>query len=205
VEQQLQVDLSRFINFDFPPSYHRKWRLVDSHDHRYWHSSGMVLLSTPPAKSFIFRARINDGAVPQMISRAQQLLSFKELRDEDEPAPPAEVFAKLASMLRRVNGSMKFAMPLGQIASFYGELGVTWRTADGVVKLIVAPGKDPAIVRGKHADPVGSFTTEPASDSNLAMYLDAISAASRPESPSISLDSELAEIWPFPGLTLQQI
>lgn len=84
----------------------------------------------------------------------------EELRDEDEAAPNCDVIQRAFKLIYAAD-KLLGVMPYGQVSTFFGEINVTWRGGDRIVRL--ACFKDhPCIVQtGSLSDQVGHYRSEP--------------------------------------------
>ena len=77
---------------------------------------------------------------------------------------------------------MKAAIPQGQVSVFFGELNITWRSGDRIVRLACFPDRPGLVQTGSLSMPVGSYRSEVNPTAELlAERLDALVSDNDPE------------------------
>jgi hypothetical protein len=84
----------------------------------------------------------------------------QELRDEDEPAPSCEVIQKAFGMIYAAD-KLLGVMPYGQVSTFFGEINVTWRGGDRIVRLACFQDRPTILQTGSFSDPLGHYNSRP--------------------------------------------
>lgn len=96
----------------------------------------------------------------KLIQRILDISQQPELRDEDEPAPTQQVIEQAIHLIRDADNLM-VEMPSGQVSVFFGEVNVTWRAGDRIVRLACFPNRPSVIQTGYLSLPLGSYRSEP--------------------------------------------
>ena len=152
-------------------------------------SSGMPYMeSTPTEQSInmivISNILFDERVVERITQRAHLIAENPLLRDEDEPPPALAVLERFEYMVRRAASLMRNAMQPGQVVSFDGELSVTWRIRDRLVKLICFPDNSSTVQLGSLALPAIPFSsTDNPTPDFLAEKLDSLVAEDDVEGP----------------------
>ena len=120
----------------------------------------------------------------KLIQRILELSRRPELRDEGEPAPAQQVIEQAIQLIRDADGLM-LEMPSGQVSVFFGEVNVTWRAGDRIVRLACFPNRPSVIQTGCLSLPLGSYRSEPNPTGQLlAARLESLVQDNDPEEPS---------------------
>jgi hypothetical protein len=83
-----------------------------------------------------------------------------ELRDENERAPSCEVIQRTFQLIYAADKLLGM-MPYGQASTFFGEINVTWRGSDRIVRLACFQDRPSIVQTGSLSDPVGHYTSKP--------------------------------------------
>jgi hypothetical protein len=98
----------------------------------------------------------------QIIKRIEEVVSDPSLRDEDEPPPPAGVADEAIALIRDAAEKLARPMLAARVSTYYGELNITWRSGDEIVRLACFPGGRPSVIQfGSLASPFGSYKLVP--------------------------------------------
>lgn len=99
------------------------------------------------------------GKADEIIQRILYAAVDPDLRDEDESAP---TFKVIQETVRLIRGAEKLldAMPSGQVSTFYGEINITWRAGERIVRLACFPERPSVVQSGSLSLPVGSYRSE---------------------------------------------
>jgi len=117
----------------------------------------------------------------RIISRIMNLTHAESLRDEGEVPPPQIVVDRLVQLIRDAAGAT-LAMPHAQVSSFYGEVNVTWRIGDRIIKLAAFPDRPTLLQTGSILMQAGSFRAEPnPSPQRIADEINSLLPANDPE------------------------
>ena len=119
-----------------------------------------------------------DGATG-IIDRMHRIVTNNVEREEGEPAPSQETCETLVNLLRDTENLVGY-VPMGDVATFYGEISVTWRNGDHMVSVFV-DSSGTSIHYGKLTkDGVGGYANEPlAGAAVLAAKLKALRASTQ--------------------------
>jgi hypothetical protein len=82
-----------------------------------------------------------------------------DLRDENEPAPSREVIKKAIRLIDCAD-ELVGEMPAAQVSSFFGEINITWRAGDRIVRLACFPDRPSIVQTGSVSLPVGHYESE---------------------------------------------
>jgi hypothetical protein len=82
-----------------------------------------------------------------------------DLRDEDESAPTLPVIQEAAQFVRGAEKLLS-TMPPAQVSTFYGEINITWRVGDRIVRFACFPDRPSLLQTGSLSLPVGSYRLE---------------------------------------------
>ena len=96
--------------------------------------------------------------IDRIMHRVQEIVADQELRDEGEPAPPQDVIDQFEEIIRRTS-ALTPILP-GQISVFFGELNMTWRSGDRIVRFACFPGRPSVLQIGSISMPVGSYQSQ---------------------------------------------
>lgn len=114
-----------------------------------------------------------------IIRAISSLAAGQELRDEDEPAPPRSVVKRAVQFVRGAD-KLLGGVPPGQASTFYGEINVTWRSGDTIIRLACFPSGRSLIQVGSLSLPPGSYRSEENPNTMLlAARLNALASLSR--------------------------
>jgi hypothetical protein len=117
------------------------------------------------------------GAIPTVASIEQagsQRFSF----DEDEMAPPPPVIAEAVRIVQEAAGLLSDEMPHGRVSTFWGEVNVTWRSGENIVRLACFPNRENLVQVGSLSSPLGSYRSEFATAELLASRLEELNRES---------------------------
>jgi hypothetical protein len=95
----------------------------------------------------------------KIVNRILSAVVDSDLRDEDEPAPSIKV-AKKAIYLIRGAEKLLGKVPQAQVSTFYGEINISWRSGDKIVRLACFPDRPSVIQVGLLSLPIGSYRSE---------------------------------------------
>lgn len=98
-------------------------------------------------------AHRNEGK--ELLRRIAQL--SEQEYDDDEPAPSGAVIDQIYALIREVNKLMSGSLPEGTVSTFYGEVSVTWRSGDNIVRLACLPNRPYILQIGNLSQPLGSY------------------------------------------------
>lgn len=120
----------------------------------------------------------------RIIARINELSQNEALRDEDELAPTQNVINQATQLVREAEELMVAPMPPGQVTTFFGEINVTWRVGDRIVRFACFPSRPSLIQTGSLSMPIGSYRSEPnATAQRLAQEIDSFIPQHDPEEP----------------------
>lgn len=94
------------------------------------------------------------------------------LEYDDEPAPPPDLIEEISDLVREAGSRMAGPMLEGSASTFYGEINVTWRNADEIVRLAFFPSRTPILQFGDISRPASYQSTENPTAADLASRLD---------------------------------
>jgi len=100
------------------------------------------------------------GEADRIATRIVAIAHDAMLRDENEPAPPQAVIDESTRLIREVANRMINSMPPAQVATFFGEVNVTWKFGNQVVRLAFFPNRPSVLQIGSIAMPVGSYQSQ---------------------------------------------
>jgi hypothetical protein len=95
----------------------------------------------------------------KIIGRIRGVSQNQDLRDEDEAAPIQEVVERAIFLIRDADNLLG-VMPSAQVSTFYGEVNITWRIGDRIVRLACFPDRPTVIQIGSLSQPIGSYRSE---------------------------------------------
>lgn len=82
-----------------------------------------------------------------------------DLRDDNEPAPTPEVIGKMAPLIYGADRLLD-SMPRAQVSTFYGEINVTWRAGDWIVRVACFQNRPTVVQIGTLSGPIGHYRSE---------------------------------------------
>jgi len=114
--------------------------------------------------------------VDKIIASIEQTVLLEE---EEEPAPSPVVASQISELIRQARGLMRSPMPEGTVSTFYGEINVTWRKGNSIVRIACFPNRQPILQFGNLSQPLGSYQSRPNPPTqDLASKLDALNQES---------------------------
>ena len=114
----------------------------------------------PLEMNMLADASIELQEADKIMQRVWEIADNQEMRDDDEPAPPQAVIGEFERLIRNAANLMKAPMPQGQISVFFGELNITWRSGERIVRLACFPNRPSMVQIGSLSLPMGSFQSE---------------------------------------------
>ena len=96
----------------------------------------------------------------KIMQRVWEIVDNQDMRDDDEPAPPRAVIGEFERLIRNAANLMMARMPEGQISAFFGELNITWRSGDRIVRLACFPNRPNIVQTGSLSAPIGFYQSE---------------------------------------------
>jgi hypothetical protein len=124
-------------------------------------------------KVIICANNIEVGEDQATISAIERAVQHPEL-DENEALPLPAVIAEAKRILRQTEAEMQMEMPEGGVSFFYGELNITWRAGEDIVRLACFPNRPALIQVGSLSAPVGSYRSETIDTKILAAHLESL-------------------------------
>ena len=112
---------------------------------------------------------MTNSNVDRIVAGINQIAENPDMRDEGEEAPSREVIEAASQLIRDADNFL--AMPYGIPSTFFGEVMVTWKLGNGIVRLACFADKPNIIQTGSLTQPVGSYRIEPATSQLLAEHL----------------------------------
>jgi hypothetical protein len=101
------------------------------------------------------------GEADRIATRILALAHDTTLRDEDEPSPSPAVVEQSTRLIREAANYVLGSMPPAKVAVFFGEVNVTWKSGNQVVRLAFFPDRPSVLQIGSLALPVGSYQSQP--------------------------------------------
>ena len=97
----------------------------------------------------------------KIVSAINNIVENPELRDDDEVVPPPVVVEEANNFVKKAAELMRKPMPPGSVSTFFGELNVTWRQGDRIVRLACFPDRGAKLQYGDLSLPMGSYSLDP--------------------------------------------
>lgn len=91
--------------------------------------------------------------------RIDQLVTQPELLDDDETPPLPAVADETKRLIRNAANLMHEPMLAATVSTFFGELNVTWKSGDEVVRLACFPARPSIFQCGNLSLPMGSYSS----------------------------------------------
>jgi hypothetical protein len=113
---------------------------------------------------------VTDGELVGLITCIEHCGQPESL-DEDELPPPPPVKEEAKKIISAAADLLP-DMPAGKLGTFWGEVNVTWRLGDELVRLACFPDRTSIVQVGSLDAPMGSYRSEPASPEVLAARLE---------------------------------
>ena len=101
-----------------------------------------------------------DAESNRIVGRIQQVADRQDLRDDDEIAPPPIVVTSAKEMVQATAILMDRPMLPAIVSTFFGELNLTWRSGDDIVRVAFFPDRPSLIQRVNLSQPLGSYRSE---------------------------------------------
>lgn len=98
-----------------------------------------------------FYTTIGKSEGAKLVSRIGQLRGREY---DDEPQPSEAVIDQLSTLVRDADTLMDGSMPEGTVATFYGEVNVTWRRDNDIVRLACFPNRPSMLQFGNLSQPL---------------------------------------------------
>jgi hypothetical protein len=124
---------------------------------------------TKTTRTLCARTANDQGESQATICAIQRAAQSPDL-DEDETPPLPAVVAEATRIIRQTADLME-DMPEGEVSIFFGELSVTWRAGDKIVRLACFPNRPTLIQYGSLSSPMGSYRSEGTTPDRLAERL----------------------------------
>jgi hypothetical protein len=113
-----------------------------------------------------------ESEIAKILARIAQTVNQED--DEETPPPPA-VVQEISEVIVQASHLMTGSMPEGLVSTFYGEINVTWRNGNDIVRLACFPNRGSILQFGNLAQPLASYQSQPEPNAqNLATRLDAL-------------------------------
>jgi hypothetical protein len=115
---------------------------------------------------------------PYITEAAALLHRIGQLRTgeyDEEPRPSEAVIEKISALIRDAGDRMHGSMPDGIVSTFYGELNVTWRRDNEIVRLACFPNRPTILQYGNLSQPLNPYQSlqNPSAD-DVASHLAAL-------------------------------
>ncbi len=174
---------SSLANFRFPPYFGQdfsteRWAEVYFAYAVVAATSGALVFTghVSAAKAGI---QVSAEAEAQPVSKTDKILAriaqTAKQEDDDELPPPLTVVTEISGLITQASHLLTNSMPEGMVSTFYGEINVTWRNGNDIVRLACFPNRESILQFGNLAQPLGSYQSQPNPNAqNLATRLDAL-------------------------------
>lgn len=93
-----------------------------------------------------------------LIERINSATCDPDLEDEGGP-PPGKVIHEVSRYVRNAYSDLHFSPPSPSISCFFGEINVTWRLEERIVRLACFPKRSPILHFGETIGVPGSYRT----------------------------------------------
>jgi hypothetical protein len=157
---------------------------------RAQHQARFDLRRASVGRTPLHLAAFQDSGVPvnfteRIIERIRSVSQDPELRDDGEQPPTDAVLASCIRLLSETARVMRHPMPYAQVSTFFGELNLTWKSEDAIVRLAVFADGRMLVQTGSVLLPVGSHRSVPnPTPRTLAERLEALAQDNDPEGPT---------------------
>jgi hypothetical protein len=138
---------------------------------------GLTTATRPPQEIAISTGDIifSESEPQSTLDRIHAIAANADLRDDDEPAPVPEVLHQANSLINEASILMETPMPSGTPSTFWGELNITWRVGEKIVRLACFANRPAILQQGDLSLPLGSYSSQPdPTGKMLALVLDAL-------------------------------
>lgn len=119
-----------------------------------------------PVQLWFLNPQQRVAAMPRASSEADKIIQRilyaaidPDLRDGDESAPTLKVIQETVRLIRGAEKLLD-AMPDAQVSTFFGEINITWRSGDRIVRLAFFENKPSVVQIGSLANPIGHYESE---------------------------------------------
>jgi hypothetical protein len=94
---------------------------------------------------------------------------------DDEPEPSEAVIDRISALARDADNLMGGSMPEGTVSTFYGEVNVTWRRDNDIVRLACFPNRPGMLQFGNLSQPLDPYQSiqNPTAE-DVAIHLNAL-------------------------------
>jgi hypothetical protein len=100
----------------------------------------------------------SESETTKLLVRLSQLVHQEQ--DDDEPAPSESVISEISSLIGQTSAVLDDLMPEGYASAFYGEVKVTWRRSDEIVRVACFPNRPPILQFGRLSQPLGTYQSQ---------------------------------------------
>jgi hypothetical protein len=90
----------------------------------------------------------------KLVARIGQL---REQEYDDEPEPSVAVIDQISALIRDADNLMLGSMPEGTVSTFYGEVNVTWRRENDIVRLACFSNRPSILQFGNLSQPLNPY------------------------------------------------
>jgi hypothetical protein len=119
-----------------------------------------------------FYTTLGKNAGAKLVSRIGQLRGREY---DDEPEPSEAVIDQLSTLVRDADNLMHGSMPEGAVSTFYGEVNVTWRRDNDIVRLACFPNRPSMLQFGNLSQPLHPYQSIPSPTAeDIAIHLNAL-------------------------------
>lgn len=146
---------------------------LDVPEHGLWQAPADLgsILEVWPYKYFLGPHAVENETNTTLVRIAQTATQ----EYEDETSPPRAVIEELTRLISEAVKLMATSMTEGVVSTFYGEINVTWRNVNDIVRLACFPNRPSILQFGSLSQPLGSYQSQPTPSAlDLARRLDAL-------------------------------
>jgi hypothetical protein len=100
---------------------------------------------------------------------------LREREYDDEPEPSQAVIDQTSILVREADSLMRGTMPEGAVSTFYGEVNVTWRRDNDIVRLACFPNRPSILQFGNLSQPLDPYQSiQNPTGQDVATHLNAL-------------------------------
>jgi hypothetical protein len=127
-------------------------------DYTHAHADFSKLLQ--PVRQAVYRYRTINPIESGVEKTLGRIAHTAYLEDDEEQPPTTAVIDQTSNLIRGASLLMRTPMLEGIVSTFYGEINVTWRTGDKIVRIACFPGRPSILQFGNLSQPLGSYQSQ---------------------------------------------
>lgn len=112
-----------------------------------------------------------ENDISEVFERVSTIAHSADVLDVDEPAPSESTISRINTLLAQAAAEFEWSVPrFSKLSVCYGEINLTWRLGDSIVRLACFPSGKRVVQWGNVSAPMGSYKSADASADLLAQH-----------------------------------